>query len=842
MSGKIVGGGGSVGGRKSYNGISDIPSGSRKMVQSLKEIVNCPEAEIYAVLKDCNMDPNEAVNRLLSQDPFHEVKSKKEKKKEIRDIPDSRPRGYSNTYNRGTRGGSDRFSGPGRSGATPFSSSESGNFQGKATNKRESEKQGYAGSFSSTSGVSTHHPIPHSDSVAMDRKTPTVTSGGGIPSSQTVSGHQTAWCGAAGQMSMADIVKMGRPHNKTTTSHKNVDRRSEVNHAHETAANQHVPVKEEWPSIEKPMAASTSSVSVAPSDSETRTDPADFQSSRGDQYLKGHLEDTHLAENGPLGYLGRDHVQADTVAGGVVQEDESGASSEFADNPYRHQTQNHPVEHQKDEDDVSAVAANLQELSIENHEKFSSHDEDRPAVVIPDHLLIHTEECSQLSFGSFGGFGSRPLNNNLEETSDVPPQIERADARNTEFYGDEHLGNMSNENVVHTSTAENYDESSESQREALLPENPETAHQENQYSFAQSDPEYAYENAKQQNTAFDASQTGMQNQMQNLASLTNVMRGQGYTNSIPNTLLAAQSARELELQYSTFPGVQSMPSRSNDSSLGGQSNSMPEALRGGGSQTTQPSQQNLPPGANIATGPALPQQLPMHPYSQHTVPLAHFANMIGYPLMPQSYPYMPSAFQQAFAGNSSYHQSLAALLPQYKNNISASNVPQSATSAPTSSAYGFGNSSNAGAGNYPLNHQQQQSAPSGASLSYEDALSLQYKQNNHLLSLQQQQQLQQQQLQQQQNENSPMWLHGPGSQTMSGVPSNTYYNLQAQQQAQQVRQAQQQAQQQQYGSLGYPNYYQSQTMEHQQQNPRDGGSQGQPSKQTQQQQLWQNSY
>lgn len=64
MSGvKIIGGGG----KKSYNGVSDIPTGSRKMVQSLKEIVNCPEAEIYAVLKDCNMDPNEAVNRLLSQ-------------------------------------------------------------------------------------------------------------------------------------------------------------------------------------------------------------------------------------------------------------------------------------------------------------------------------------------------------------------------------------------------------------------------------------------------------------------------------------------------------------------------------------------------------------------------------------------------------------------------------------------------------------------------------------------------------------------------------------------------------------------------------------------------------
>lgn len=48
-------------------GVQTIPAGSRMVVQSLKEIVNCPEAEIYATLKDCNMDPNEAINRLLSQ-------------------------------------------------------------------------------------------------------------------------------------------------------------------------------------------------------------------------------------------------------------------------------------------------------------------------------------------------------------------------------------------------------------------------------------------------------------------------------------------------------------------------------------------------------------------------------------------------------------------------------------------------------------------------------------------------------------------------------------------------------------------------------------------------------
>lgn len=92
-----------------------------------------------------------------------------------------------------------------------------------------------------------------------------------------------------------------------------------------------------------------------------------------------------------------------------------------------------------------------------------------------------------------------------------------------------------------------------------------------------------------------------------------------------------------------------------------------------------------------------------------------------------------------------------------------------------------------------------------------------------------------------QSENSAMW-HGPGSRTMSAVPANTYYGFQGQnQQSSGFRQAQQPLQN--HGSLGYPNFYHSQagiSLEHQQQNPRDGslggGSQGQPK---QFQQLWQ---
>ncbi|CBI20348.3 unnamed protein product, partial [Vitis vinifera] len=104
-----------------------------------------------------------------------------------------------------------------------------------------------------------------------------------------------------------------------------------------------------------------------------------------------------------------------------------------------------------------------------------------------------------------------------------------------------------------------------------------------------------------------------------------------------------------------------------------------------------------------------------------------------------------------------------------------------------------------------------------------------YKNGNHLISFQQQ------------NENSTMWNHGPGSQTMSAVPANTYYSFQGQnQQPGGFRQGHQPSQH--FGVLGYPNFHHSQagiSLEHQQQNPRDGslsGSQGQACKQSQQ--IW----
>ncbi|XP_058108544.1 GBF-interacting protein 1-like [Magnolia sinica] len=55
----------------------------RKTIQSIKEIVgNHSDADIYVMLKESNMDPNETAQKLLNQDPFHEVRRKRDKKKE----------------------------------------------------------------------------------------------------------------------------------------------------------------------------------------------------------------------------------------------------------------------------------------------------------------------------------------------------------------------------------------------------------------------------------------------------------------------------------------------------------------------------------------------------------------------------------------------------------------------------------------------------------------------------------------------------------------------------------------------------------------------------------------
>ncbi|MCL7051641.1 hypothetical protein MKW94_017785 [Papaver nudicaule] len=86
-----------------------IPNNVKKIIQNIKEIAgNHSDDEIYAMLKECSMDPNETTQKLLFQDTFHEVRRKRDKKPENlsnREPADSRWRpGPQGRAGRGGRG------------------------------------------------------------------------------------------------------------------------------------------------------------------------------------------------------------------------------------------------------------------------------------------------------------------------------------------------------------------------------------------------------------------------------------------------------------------------------------------------------------------------------------------------------------------------------------------------------------------------------------------------------------------------------------------------------------------------------------------------------------------
>ncbi|KAL4279335.1 hypothetical protein GQ457_03G023140 [Hibiscus cannabinus] len=100
------GGGGGRGGGSRVS----IPENAKKTIQSIRDITGKQHSdeEVYAVLKECFMDPNETAQKLLYQvyddyvywlaDTFHEVKRKRDKKKEIASVQGQGGRGSRGNY------------------------------------------------------------------------------------------------------------------------------------------------------------------------------------------------------------------------------------------------------------------------------------------------------------------------------------------------------------------------------------------------------------------------------------------------------------------------------------------------------------------------------------------------------------------------------------------------------------------------------------------------------------------------------------------------------------------------------------------------------------------------
>ncbi|CAH2078689.1 unnamed protein product [Thlaspi arvense] len=742
-------------------------------------------------------------------DTFHEVKSKRDKKKETKDPADSWTRSIPN---RGARNSGNDGYNTSRGGGNRFNSNDAGSVQSVAANRRENgTRHNHWTGSSSTPGVLGRQPpsnsIDHNANAEVKKAPPTAPSDAAVTSSSVPSPvYQSAWANAnPGQRTMADIVKMGRPlHQKNVAA----PRPSE---AHQESGSKAAPVKDEWPSIEKQDVSHPSSSLLKPS-AESKPSAEQFSEPQHVNETRSNDEVPETKET-PIA----SPPDADSVSTRNLLDDDSGDADE----------ENNKVEgHAFEENGAEDVSTGLQQLTVENDEEQEPlPKEDKPVLIIPNHLQVHARECSHLMFGSFGQQASG-VNENLEEPLEAAQDDSSFRHTDADYYGgdeeEEQLRNAATDEQSSyqiDSTARNYHASSESETEAAQHEPPQQEDHQ-QYKFSSS-ADYGYENSQQMNPP--PSDTNPQ--MQNLDTFPNAMQ-QGYTSSLPNNLLPSgiQDAREADLHYSPF---QTRYSTATPSSLSDPAISMAEALR-----AASISPQNAMPGAGQQQqAAALAQHLALNPYShQPGMPLGHYGNMISYPFMPQSYnPYMPSGFQQAYPTGS--HQSLAAMIPQFKTQATAPPVPPP-------SAYGFGGGAPS-SNNFPLN-------PTSAANSYEDVLNSQFKDSNHLAALSLQQQ----------NENSAAWHQGqqPNSRV---VPGSGYYSFpghqnqqppgfrQAQQlQQQPSQQQQQQQQQQQFGGHGYVSPYHSQaamSLEHlhhqhqQQQNARDASRQNQ-------QQLWPNNY
>ncbi|KAG2318153.1 hypothetical protein Bca52824_021275 [Brassica carinata] len=163
----MVGGGGG-GARVS------IPAKTRKTIQNIKEITagNYGEEEIHAMLLECNMDPDETAQRLLLQDPFIEVKKKRDKSKEqnLSNKDSVEPQWRS--------GGSGR--GGGRGGRMNFSSRHSSHDGAGTKNsfrKENGPKQVTHPSASTSQETKSKDNAVSSHSAVMDKSSVSLTSG-----------------------------------------------------------------------------------------------------------------------------------------------------------------------------------------------------------------------------------------------------------------------------------------------------------------------------------------------------------------------------------------------------------------------------------------------------------------------------------------------------------------------------------------------------------------------------------------------------------------------------------------------------------------------------------------
>ncbi|KAL6848730.1 hypothetical protein ACP4OV_021313 [Aristida adscensionis] len=792
------GGGRGGGGRQPYAAAdgadaAPIPAASRKMVQSLKGILaDRSEAEIYATLCDCGMDPDVAVERLISQDTFHEVRRKRDKKKETKASQETRPRPFHKSIYRGYKAGSDRG---GR-----FQAGLGADTMGsvKGPTKKEAELHAPANSsvLDSVKTSNPTEPFSAAGSTALNESSNTsnTQTDAKYNSFQPPSQVQHGWVSVPGRPSMADIVKMGRPQAKVGSravatgggmpsvvdsmvisnapsqiSKESSDTVSPLEVGHGAAG------KSSNGAIEvHTVSRDASGVNILPSVeglgvAESLSTPDGIEEGTN---LQENKNTTGIAENLSVSEqycasgkeLHSQHTEIPTHLDNGIEKADDFQSNELSFDY-----------NQNSNEDISATMKQFDHLTL-HEEKGAKSSDDNPAVIIPDHLQVSNADCAHLTFGSFvsgtldASLSTKPLNSDQEVAAvSENHSVDHTDVRIHEDENKATVTPAANEYVTSATnnSIENLDVTSVQQPEATRADFMDVTNSA-EYNLS-STSDYATSSAVQTDSASRA-YLQENRQLQNISPLSSFMQG-----NVPNGLLPPTMAplREFDPAFSlllTNPPLATMMHGTTASSMSNATVSTQPQENVNQSGLPNPQLTQSQPSTSIASGPPLPQHLALHPYAQATLPLG-YASMIGYPSLPQSYAYIPpAAFQQPYMNSGMFHQPAAAVpnssvkypLPQYKSNIPLASLPQPASML-SSYVGGFGTANNM-PGNFALN---QSTASATTTIGFDGTVPSQYKEGNQFNSLQQ-------------SENPAMWMHGAGSRAMPPLAANTMYGYQGQ--------------------------------------------------------------
>eukprot|EP00250_Pteridium_aquilinum_P016016 c22894_g1_i1 orf=269-2953(+) len=811
---------------KAAGGGSAIPAGDRKLISTVKEVApGHTEDEIYAMLKECNRDPNEAVARLLNEAKFHVVKRKREKKKETgttKDASDSR-QGSSGNFGRGGRStGTSGGRGPGR--GTP-SLRTTNNAEGSGgRSKNPAQKENGIPSFVKTPSTTLGGSLSYSQLVqpkasfnyALNNGLPTssgLSNGdtlqetvlpgreGGWPASSgfgttSATPLQGAWLAGSGHGTIADMLKGG-------ARKSSVDVVPSAVPASATLEQQSV------------YSAALDPVASLPYDSHTRSpqrfsgDVSSFGFQDGDSAHYG------LASNSSALSVERDvalsqpsdptlsvsleeQVQsASGFTGGQsrtlgIADIQDGQGSQFSGAPVYQAQQfaesqrdstsvdwsSHLMTHEEapphevlsegvvpdgppSPPSISATAAKLQEMSVRD-----SH-----SVIIPDHIRVSESDCTMLSFGSFDvGFdGQSPNPSFVSESKNHSFSVSEDAAVN-----DLEVAMRSLSTSMPTSAILDHEQpiSSVSVQNLHSSADVNVIGDETVIKEEEDLPE---EPAQHE---YPPSYSGMSTVSSDHTS--HYAAASEETDSRPRDVSTVpppydnstyysgvfRSVPELDSRYSAFSQLAASgklgTSRPAETTVQSVSQEVVNASVYPSSNTV--GGQTMPAVNNGPSAMTLPQHS-LHPYATQPsgLPLGHYANVLNYQYMPPGFSYVQSPYQHNYVGTGNYHQVPTA--------VGAGGmkypVPQYKTSGPV--VGGMHNTispSSLGYGGYP-NTQPAANLPatSGNTSTFDDPASQLYKDNMYMSS--------------QQIDGPSVWLQ---SQLAREAQGSSYYNVPSQNQ------------------------------------------------------------